>query len=185
MCASVLLALSACERAAEQSPVNFAQSEIPIPDALTGQAAAELFSNGGTIFAVLNIYGANDNLLQTTEPSTEIGSGSTTNKVTWDKVDLTGDLSQYSFEVVWKSTRYASIDGKKYAKDGGIDWAISATKEKLSANNTLIISSYNTTDLTRLDANGDQVPNLDAIVKNEDPLGCYLDASNLDECRLF
>lgn len=186
MYALTLLALSACDHSAEQGPVNFAHSKIPVPEVLLAQATAtELFSNGATIFAVLNVYDANDNLLITSNPSTEIGATSSTSEVSWSNIDLKGDLSQYFFEVVWKSTRYASIDGKMYSKDGGIDWAISATKEKLTADNTLMIRSYNTTDLTRLDANGDQVSNLDAIVKNEDPLGCYLDASNLDQCRLF
>lgn len=185
MCGLALLALSACEPVAEQSPVNVAESRLPVPDLLSGQAAPELFTDGGTIFAILNVYDSTGNtLVQTSQPSEQIGSASTTSKVEWNNIQLSGDPSQYLFEVVWKSTRYASIDNKKYTADGGIDIAFSA-KAPLSANNSLLVSNYDTADLNRLDANGDKTSNYNAIKKNEDPLGCYLDASNLDQCRLF
>lgn len=175
--AAALFALSACERVAEQRSVDISQNPIPLPEILTSEFAGQLFSNG-KVFAVLNIYDSSSSstVPVDTLPRRYITSSST--KVEWDNVPVSGDLSRYLFEVVWKSNLYPSLDGDQ---EGGI--AISrSTPAPLDANNNLVVTSYD----NAVDSNGDGTSNIDAmLLNNEDPLVCVIDASLIDACRLL
>ena len=173
-CALAITLLAGCDLQGD----NSSQVALPnsggvgIPDVMLSPQAAELFANGGQVVGVLNIYTDNGATPSQVVPSSNTISDTNTSEVTWN-VDLSGDLSRYTFEVEWK---WRSQNFKALDNVSDILFARSATKEHLGSNNTLYVSAY---DYVFYNINV-----FDRIVSGGDPLACVLGASMIGHCRL-
>jgi len=169
------LFLSACDMPGGSSTqVALPQSGVSTPDVLLSAQAGELFNNGGIVYAILNIYSNNASSPSQSIKSNEI-TDQTTTQVSWNNVQLSGDISTYTFEVVWKSTRYKEEDNVT-----DISFAVSGKVPLQADNSTLNINNY-----TYPDNNADGTLNIDAIIASQDPLACVLNASSIGHCRLI